>query len=130
MSDIVRRQHATNGCLSGGKDIDVTNENKNEYVELVIRYRFEKRVKDQMARFGTMSELSLTTGLSFMKGFEAFIPLDKLSIFDAKELELLVGGVSKVFSHNSCWCQANRARSTLMTGVQTPCTRTTLRPPQ
>lgn len=40
----------------GGADIDVTDENKEEYVKLLIEHRFQRRIGPQMK--------------SFMKGFE------------------------------------------------------------
>jgi E3 ubiquitin-protein ligase NEDD4 len=62
----------------GGADIAVTEENKKEYVELMVEYYISKRVKDQ---FDT-----------FMSGFNELIPQDLTNAFDECELEFLIGG--------------------------------------
>lgn len=66
----------------GGSDIKVTNDNKQEYVELVCKHRFIFGTKEQME--------------SLKKGFYAIVPLDKLRIFDEHELELLIGGIADI----------------------------------
>merc|ERR550519_713547 len=63
----------------GGKDIDVTEENKMEYIDLIIQWRFISRIKMQMHRF--------------MGGFNDVIPLSSIKIFDEGEIELLLGGI-------------------------------------
>lgn len=65
-----------------GESIDVTNENKDEYIRLVIEWRFVSRVKEQMA--------------SFLEGFGSVVPLHLLKIFDANELELLMCGIQNI----------------------------------
>ncbi|KAI0075827.1 HECT-domain-containing protein [Panus rudis PR-1116 ss-1] len=66
----------------GGADIPVTEENKKEYVNLVVEYRIEKRVKEQFD--------------AFMSGFSELIPQDLINVFDERELELLIGGMSEI----------------------------------
>ena len=66
----------------GGADIPVTEENKKEYVDFVVEYRISKRVKDQFD--------------ALMSGFSELIPQDVINVFDERELELLVGGVSEI----------------------------------
>ncbi|KAK7056861.1 hypothetical protein VNI00_002578 [Paramarasmius palmivorus] len=66
----------------GGADIAVTEENKKEYVNAVVEYRISKRVKEQFD--------------SFMEGLLELIPVDLLSVFDERELELLIGGMSEI----------------------------------
>jgi E3 ubiquitin-protein ligase NEDD4 len=66
----------------GGADIPVTEENKKEYVDLVVEYRTSKRVKDQFD--------------AFMSGFNELIPQDLINVFDGRELELLIGGMSEI----------------------------------
>ena len=66
----------------GGADIAVTEENKKEYVDLVVEYYTSKRVKDQ---FDT-----------FMSGFSELIPQDLINVFDERELELLIAGMSEI----------------------------------
>ncbi|KDQ51192.1 hypothetical protein JAAARDRAFT_534576 [Jaapia argillacea MUCL 33604] len=66
----------------GGEDIPVTEENKKEYVDLLVQYRIVGRLKDQ---FG-----------AFMKGFGEIIPPSSIALFNEHELEWLIGGVSDV----------------------------------
>ncbi|KAJ8249341.1 hypothetical protein GJAV_G00233750 [Gymnothorax javanicus] len=66
----------------GGTDIMVTDENKNEYIHLVIQWRFVNRVQKQMT--------------AFKEGFYELIPLDLIKIFDENELELLMCGLGRV----------------------------------
>ncbi|XP_061409887.1 E3 ubiquitin-protein ligase NEDD4-like isoform X3 [Lethenteron reissneri] len=65
-----------------GSDILVTNENKKEYIELVIQWRFVERVQKQIN--------------AFMEGFSELIPMDLIKIFDENELELLMCGLGDV----------------------------------
>ncbi|KAF8626062.1 hypothetical protein AX15_005098 [Amanita polypyramis BW_CC] len=67
---------------SGGEGIPVTEENKKEYVDLVVEYRIRTRVKEQFD--------------VFMSGFSELIPLDLITVFDERELELLIGGMSEI----------------------------------
>ena len=66
----------TRELRSGGAKIQVTNENKEEYIQAVIDWRFVARVKDQME--------------AFKGGFNELVPLNTIKIFDEGELELLV----------------------------------------
>ncbi|XP_072321737.1 E3 ubiquitin-protein ligase NEDD4-like isoform X2 [Eucyclogobius newberryi] len=66
----------------GGSEIVVTNENKNEYIHLVIQWRFVNRVQKQMT--------------AFKEGFFELILLDVIKIFDENELELLMCGLGDV----------------------------------
>ncbi|KAG8899505.1 hypothetical protein FRB99_006689 [Tulasnella sp. 403] len=66
----------------GGGDVPVTEENKKEYVDCVIEYRIQKRVKEQFD--------------AFMAGFNELIPQELINVFDERELELLIGGMSEI----------------------------------
>jgi len=66
----------------GGADVAVTEDNKKEYVDHVVEYRISKRVKDQFE--------------AFMSGFSELIPQDLITVFDERELELLIGGMSEI----------------------------------
>ncbi|KAF9451197.1 HECT-domain-containing protein [Macrolepiota fuliginosa MF-IS2] len=66
----------------GGADVPVTEENKKEYVDHVVEYRISKRVKEQFD--------------AFMSGFSELIPQDLITVFDERELELLIGGMSEI----------------------------------
>ncbi|XP_049538652.1 E3 ubiquitin-protein ligase Nedd-4-like isoform X1 [Anopheles darlingi] len=65
-----------------GAEIEVTNENKDEYIRLVIQWRFVSRVQDQMQ--------------AFLDGFGSLVPLNLLKIFDENELELLMCGIQSI----------------------------------
>ncbi|OBT42827.1 E3 ubiquitin-protein ligase hulA [Pseudogymnoascus sp. WSF 3629] len=66
----------------GGRDIAVTNENKKEYVDLMIKWRIQKRVDEQFQ--------------AFVSGFHELIPADLVNVFDERELELLIGGIAEI----------------------------------
>lgn len=66
----------------GGANIEVTDENKDEYIKLVIEWRFVARVKDQMT--------------AFLEGFGSIITLNLIKIFDEHELELLMCGIQNI----------------------------------
>ncbi|TGJ86999.1 hypothetical protein E0Z10_g1758 [Xylaria hypoxylon] len=68
--------------IPGGRDIDVTNENKKEYVELMVKWRIEKRIAEQFQ--------------AFKDGFQELIPHDLINVFDERELELLIGGIAEI----------------------------------
>lgn len=57
-----------------GRDIPVTDENKMEYIELVVRWRIGKRVEEQKD--------------AFLEGFYELIPSELIGVFDEKELEV------------------------------------------
>ncbi|XP_077319065.1 E3 ubiquitin-protein ligase NEDD4-like isoform X16 [Lithobates pipiens] len=65
-----------------GSEMVVTNENKREYIDLVIQWRFVNRVQKQMN--------------AFLEGFTELIPIDLIKIFDENELELLMCGLGDV----------------------------------
>lgn len=62
----------------GGADITVTEENKREYVDLMVEYYISKCVQDQFD--------------AFMSGFNEVIPRNLINVFDEHELKLLIGG--------------------------------------
>ncbi|XP_051960105.1 E3 ubiquitin-protein ligase NEDD4-like isoform X3 [Xyrauchen texanus] len=65
-----------------GSDMVVTNDNKKEYIDLVIQWRFVNRVQKQMN--------------AFLEGFTELTPIDLIKIFDENELELLMCGLGDV----------------------------------
>ncbi|KAI1296918.1 E3 ubiquitin-protein ligase NEDD4 [Halotydeus destructor] len=77
----------------GGEDVAVTNDNKQEYVDLVIQWRFVSRVLPQMN--------------SFLEGFNELVPLQLIKVFDENELELLMCGIGKIdvkdWKHNTVY---------------------------
>ncbi|XP_031781908.1 neural precursor cell expressed, developmentally down-regulated 4 isoform X2 [Nasonia vitripennis] len=67
---------------TNGANVPVTNENKDEYISLVIQWRFVSRVQEQMN--------------AFLEGFNALVPLTLVKIFDENELELLMCGIQHI----------------------------------
>ena len=83
-----------------GRNIEVTNENKKEYIEyvgpcprlsldtvadmgsLITEWRIQKRVEEQFN--------------AFVFGFNELIPPDLVNVFDERELELLIGGIADI----------------------------------
>lgn len=70
--------------INGGKDLDVTLENAQDYVDLVLHYTFHETVKIQVQ--------------AFKKGFNAIFPISSLSPFThsnsaEEELENIVCGI-------------------------------------
>uniref|UniRef100_A0A8C7YP88 E3 ubiquitin-protein ligase n=1 Tax=Oryzias sinensis TaxID=183150 RepID=A0A8C7YP88_9TELE len=65
-----------------GSELVVTNDNKKEYIDLVIQWRFVNRVQKQMN--------------AFLEGFTELIQIDLIKIFDENELELLMCGLGDV----------------------------------
>ncbi|ORZ21534.1 hypothetical protein BCR42DRAFT_407718 [Absidia repens] len=65
-----------------GRDIEVTEENKKEYVALVTEWRISKRVEEQFE--------------AFKEGFNQLIPQELINVFDERELELLIGGIAEI----------------------------------
>ena len=65
--------------VPGGRDLDLTNDNKEYYVERKAYYHLYKSVQQQMD--------------AFLGGFYEIIPRELVSIFTYKELELLISGL-------------------------------------
>lgn len=68
--------------IENGRNIAVTEENKHEYVRLVIDYKLTGSVKDQLE--------------SFLHGFHDIVPAELIAIFDEGELELLISGMPEI----------------------------------
>lgn len=65
--------------IPGGRDIDVTSENKEYFVERKAYFHLYKNVQKQMD--------------AFLEGFYELIPRELISVFTFKELELLISGM-------------------------------------
>ncbi|CAD0085821.1 unnamed protein product [Aureobasidium mustum] len=76
VEDEVFGEKVTIDLKPGGRDIEVTDDNKREYVEI------QKRVEEQFN--------------AFIQGFHELIPSDLVNVFDERELELLIGGISEI----------------------------------
>ncbi|CAL5336974.1 unnamed protein product [Camellia sinensis] len=68
--------------IHGGRNIRVTEENKHEYVDLVAEHRLTTAIRPQIT--------------AFLEGFSELIPSDLISIFNDKELELLISGLPDI----------------------------------
>lgn len=66
----------------GGEDIDVTNNNRQEYMQLKMKHIMLDRTKSQLAHF--------------LRGIYDVVPETWLSIFDYRELELLLCGLPNI----------------------------------
>ncbi len=75
-------EHKVINLIEGGKDIIVTEANKQDYVKKVVEYKLQTSVKEQMD--------------NFLVGFYALISKDLITIFDEQELELLISGLPDI----------------------------------
>lgn len=66
----------------GGKDIEVTNHNKEEYVHLICYEKMATVIKAQIE--------------AFLEGLHDLIPKELVSIFDHRELELMISGLPEI----------------------------------
>ncbi|ANB15963.1 E3 ubiquitin-protein ligase TOM1 [Sugiyamaella lignohabitans] len=84
----------------GGRDIPVTEENKHEYVRLVVDYRLIKSVQEQLDHFlegkFNQSNSTVVRTLTDYIGFHDIIPKDVVAIFDEQELELVISGMPDI----------------------------------
>ncbi|XP_055022457.1 itchy E3 ubiquitin protein ligase b [Boleophthalmus pectinirostris] len=72
----------THELKPGGGDIQVTEENKEEYVRLVAEWRLSRGVEEQTQ--------------AFFEGFNEVLPQQYLQYFDAKELEVMLCGMQEI----------------------------------
>jgi len=68
--------------LPGGGEIPLAEDNKKEWVNLKVEFMMLRRVQDQYA--------------ALMEGIHEFVPKDLLSMFDEREVELLIGGIAQI----------------------------------
>lgn len=68
--------------IPGGRNIKVTEENKHQYVDLVAEHRLTTAIRPQIN--------------AFLEGFTELIPRELISIFNDKELELLISGLPDI----------------------------------
>ena len=67
---------------AGGRNMDVTNENKHEYVEGMIDFSMSGKFKHQLD--------------AFLKGFYEIVPRSEVSCFSVAELKLLMNGREEI----------------------------------
>jgi E3 ubiquitin-protein ligase HUWE1 len=65
--------------IEGGSKIPVNNENKSLFIEKMVEFKLYKSIHQQVD--------------AFLEGFYELIPKDLISIFNHKELELLISGL-------------------------------------
>lgn len=68
--------------IPDGRNIAVTEDNKQEYVRLVVEHRLIKSVEEQLE--------------NFLTGFHDIIPPELIAIFNEQELELLISGLPEI----------------------------------
>lgn len=75
-------EHKIIDLIPNGRNIAVTEENKQEFVRLVVEYRLQTSVAEQMD--------------NFLQGFHEIIPKELVAIFNEQELELLISGLPDI----------------------------------
>merc|ERR1712003_65985 len=66
----------------GGAQMQVTDENKADYVQLMCEHKMTTSVNKQIK--------------AFLEGFHELVPPNLISLFDDKELELLISGLPEI----------------------------------
>ena len=84
--------------IEDGRNIPVTEENKHEYVQLVVEYRLTGSVKTQLEFFlnGKQPYWRMKVLANQCKGFHDIVPAELISIFNEQELELLISGLPDI----------------------------------
>jgi len=72
----------THELKEGGTDLKVGETNKEEYIELLVEWRFNRGIEQQTR--------------AFFSGFTSVFPLEWLKYFDERELELLLCGMQEI----------------------------------
>ncbi|XP_032906571.1 E3 ubiquitin-protein ligase HECW1 isoform X3 [Amblyraja radiata] len=67
---------------SGGANIQVSEKNKKEYIERMVKWRVERGVVQQTE--------------ALVRGFYEVVDLRLVSVFDARELELVIAGTAEI----------------------------------
>ena len=68
--------------VPGGRDIEVTEQNKSQYVQALSHHRMTAGIEEQIQ--------------AFLKGFYDLIPPELISMFNERELELLISGLPDI----------------------------------
>ncbi|RCI08144.1 hypothetical protein L249_6336 [Ophiocordyceps polyrhachis-furcata BCC 54312] len=110
----------TEDLIPDGRNIDVTNENKKEYVDLMtfstederfgvmttedlipdgrnidVTNENKKEYVDLMVKWRIEKRIA-EQFQAFKEGFQELIPQDLINVFDERELELLIGGIAEI----------------------------------
>ncbi|XP_017785815.1 PREDICTED: E3 ubiquitin-protein ligase HECW2-like isoform X3 [Nicrophorus vespilloides] len=70
----------------GGRNVPVTEKNKKEYLERMVRWRLERGVAEQTE--------------SLVRGFYEVVDPRLVAVFDARELELVMAGTAEIDLHD------------------------------
>jgi E3 ubiquitin ligase SMURF1/2 len=73
---------ATFDLLPNGESIQVTDENKDQYLQMRLQHRMLDSIKPQLEQL--------------LKGLYEVVPPELLSVFDYQELELLMCGIPEI----------------------------------
>lgn len=84
--------------IPNGREIAVTEENKHDYVRLVVEHKLLSSVKEQMAHFLQGKQIIYNALYRWLTsiGFHDIIPAELISIFNEQELELLISGLPDI----------------------------------
>lgn len=72
-------KNETKELIPNGKNIPVTNENKKLYIEKLAFFKLYSNIRHQID--------------AFLEGFYELIPKEVITMFNCKELELLISGL-------------------------------------
>lgn len=75
-------QHVERELKANGRNLPVTEKNKKDYIERMIRWRLDRGVADQVQ--------------SLVRGFYEVLDPRLVSIFDAREMELVLAGTAEI----------------------------------
>ncbi|KAL4429870.1 hypothetical protein ABPG74_022893 [Tetrahymena malaccensis] len=79
---VVLGQNYTLDLIPNGRNIEVTEQNKKEYVKQIAHFKMTEEIKEQIQ--------------SFLKGFYEILPQRSLKYMNEQELGLLLSGVKKI----------------------------------
>lgn len=85
--------------IPDGRNIQVTERNKELYVQKVVEQRLTKTVEQQLGQFllGMYSDTDrLEIRANIMTGFHEIVPAELIAVFDENELELLISGLPDI----------------------------------
>jgi hypothetical protein len=82
LSWLVTSQVTDYELIPGGCNIRVTEENKHEYVDRVAEHRLTTAIRPQIT--------------AFLEGFNELVAHELISIFNDKEMELLISGLPEI----------------------------------
>jgi len=81
--------------VPGGAEIEVTDANKLQYVQLLAAHKMTSAIKEQID--------------AFLEGFYQQVPRELMEVFNEHELELLISGLPTIdgpcaqWWHRGCW---------------------------